>query len=207
MNALTPITMDFRPAYEQLAQVERRFVDGYVTDLEDIASKTGQRLTVVLLQPYPYTLDARALALLASALVRSAICERVKTLSDLVDLSPYRTLRELCAIAYSNIGNYVKIDQHGVPMWDFTKVTNEQMAAVKTFKIEEKPRGGVKSELVLHDKLAALVKAMEYQGLTKPDNPHWANQERQEAGAKEATLPVGIDQETAAKLYGDMINQ
>lgn len=208
MNAMMPITMDFRPAYEQLTPGERRFVDGYVSDLESIAEKTGQRLALVLTQPYPYPLDSRALALLASALVRTAICERVKALSELVDVSPYRTLKELCALAYSNIGDYIEPNSiDGSPEFKWSKASYEQLGAIKSFEIEEKPRGGVRYKFQLHDKLGALTKLMEYMALTKPDNPHWAEAKKQEQAAKAPLLPVGIDDEGATKMWSDFLGK
>lgn len=207
MNALTPITMDFRPAYEQLQPGERSFVDAYVADLETIAGRSGQRLTVVLMQPYPYVLDGRGMAMLASALVRAAICERVKALSELCDVNPYRTLKELSAIAYSNIANYVTIDRHGEPEFDWSKATYEQLGAIKSFEIEDRPKGGRKYKFQLHDKLGAIGRLMEYQGLAKPDNQHWTEQQKAEQAAKQPTLPVGVDDDDASRLYSDFVNR
>lgn len=208
MNALTPITMDFRPAYDQLDAAERRFVDAYVSDLESIADKTGQRLRVVLTQPYPYTLDSRALALLASALVRTAICERVKTLSELTDTTPYRVLREQAVLAFSNIANYVNMDAvDGLPEFDLSKTTTEQMAAIKTIEIEEKPRGGRRMKLTLHDKPGALAKLMEYHGLTKPDNSHWNEANKAERAIDAPAIPINADDDDAGRIYGDFLSK
>lgn len=206
MNALMPIVMDFRPAYDQLDAAERRFVDAYVTDLESIAEKTGQRLKVVLSQPYPYTLDPRALALLASALVRTAICERVKTLSELVDTTPYRVLKEQAVLAFSNVANYMRFDTI-IPEFDLSKTTYEQLAAIKTFEVEEKPRGGRKIKMTLHDKPSALAKLMEYHGLTKPDNSHWQEANRAERSIDAPMIPADADDETAGRMYGDFTNK
>lgn len=200
MNALVIPRMDFRPAYGQIDQLERKFVDGYVKDVEGIANKTGQRLLAVLQQPFPYDLDARGVAMLSRPMVRAAIAERVRELSELSDISIPRTLKENAAIAYSNIDNYINIDEFGNPEIDLTGCTPEQMSAVKSFEIEDKPRGGRKVKFVLHDKLAALGNLMRYQGLLSETNPHWMQQE-QSVKPKAVALPANIDDDAAAQLY------
>lgn len=205
MNAVTPF-VDFRPAYWQLQPIERKFVDGYVSDIEGIAEKTGQRLLAVLQAPFPYELDNRAVALLALPLVRAAIAERIKELSDLYDVSIYRTLKELTSIAYSNIGNYIEIDEWGVPEIKLTKCTPEQLSAIKSFEIEDKPRGGRKVKFVLHDKLGALGNVMTYQGLLNKDNSHWQQAEQSTTAPNAARLPAGMDDDSAADAYARVIN-
>ena len=206
MNAMLPIKPDFKPAYWQVDQLERKFVDGYVKDIETIADKTGQRLPAVLHAPFPYELDQRALALLARPMVRAAIAERIQTLSELYDISIARTLKELSAIAYANIKNYVKIDAYGNPEIDLSQCTDEMMTAVKSFEIEDKPRGGRKIKFQLHDKLGALAHVMRYQGLLSDDNPHWRNQEAASKPNQVSKLPAGIDDDAAARLYAREIN-
>lgn len=206
MNALSPIT-DFRPAYWQLEPWERKFVDGYVSDIENIADKTGQRLLAVLQAPFPYELDQRAVVLLARPMVRAAIGERIKELSELYDVSFAKTIRELTNIAYSNIINYFDIDiLSGMPIPAFGKATPEQMSAVKSIEIDDKPRGGRKIKLVLHDKMAGLGYLMEYQGLRKPDNPHHRDQEASLKPLSYTKLPANVDDDAAADAYAREIN-
>lgn len=206
MNAITPFT-DFRPAYWQVEPMERKFVDGYVKDIETIADKTGQRLEAALHAPFPYELDQRAAAMLARPMVRAAIAERIKELSELYDISIARTLRELSAIAYANIKNYIKIcPLTGTPEIDLSNCTPEMMTAVKSFEIEDKPRGGRKYKFQLHDKLGALAHVMRYQGLLADDNPHWRNAEQSSKPNQVSKLPAGIDDDAAAQLYAREIS-
>lgn len=205
MNAMLQI-MDFRPAYWQIEPMERKFVDGYVSDLESIAEKTGQRLQAVMQAPFPYEMDQRSVALLARPMVRAAIAERIKELSDLYDISAYRTLKELTAIAYSNIGNYVEINPvTGLPEIDLSECTTEMLSAVKSFEIEDKPRGGRKYKFQLHDKIAALSYVMRYQGLLADENQHWREVEQSSNTNKQSTLPVGVNDDQAARAYADAI--
>lgn len=198
--------MDFRPAYWQLSPMQRKFVDGYVADIETIADKTGQRLLAVLQGPFPYELDVRASAMLAVPMVRAAIAERIKELSDLYDISVYRTLKEMTAIAYSNISNYITIDPNfGTPEIDLSRCTPEHLSAVKSFEIEDKPRGGRKYKFVLHDKLGALGNVMRYQGLLSDDNQHW-RQAAKTVNPANGNLPASISEDQAALAYSRVIN-
>lgn len=208
MNAMLPITMDFRPAYWQIEPLERKFVDGYVADIESIADKTGQRLLAVLQAPFPYELDMRARALLARPLVRAAVAERIKELSDAYDISVYKTLKEVVAIAYSNIGNYFTIDPNtGLPDLDWSKCTPEMLSAVKSIEIEDKPRGGRKYKMTLHDKNVGLNALMRYQGLLADDNDHWRKQEQSVQPSSAAQLPKGTTDDGAANLYSRYLSQ
>lgn len=207
MNAITPFN-DFKPAYWQLQPIERKFVDGYVSDIEGIAEKAGIRIQAALQQPFPYELDQRALALLASPLVRAAVAERVRELADLYDVSINRTLREITAVAYANINNYIEIDPiSGVPEINLSKCTVEQLSAVKMFEIEDKLRGGRKYKFQLHDKLSALNMVARYQGILSDDNEHWQQAERSVKPVKDATIPANATDDQAAEMYSREINR
>lgn len=205
VNALAPMT-DFRPAYWQVDAIERKFIDGYVTDIQTIADKTGQRLAAALHAPFPYELGQRELAMLARPMVRAAISQRIDELSNTYDISIPRTLREWTVIAYSNIADYVKIDEFGCPEIDLSQIPREKMAAIKSFEIEDKPRGGRKYKFQLHDKLGALNSVARYQGLLADDNTHWRNQEASTKPNTVSKLPANVTDDAAASLYAREIN-
>lgn len=202
---MTPF-LDFRPAYGQVEPMERKFVDGYVKDIETIAAKTGQPLEAVLHADFPYELDQRAYAMLARPMVRAAIAERVKELSELYDISIMRTLKANAVIAYSSIMNYIKINKEGEPEINLRDCTPEQLEAIKGFEWEDKPRGGRKIKFVLHDKLTALGNLMRYQGLFADDNPHWRNQEASLKPSRVSTLPANSSEDDASQLWARTIN-
>lgn len=172
------MTFHIRPAYHQLTPAQRAYVDAFVSDVETRAVKMSRRLTDVLA-------DTRTdgSPVLEYALVRAAIADRVRELQESQELNVYRTLKELRAIAYSNIANYLHIDSNGEPTFDLSVATPEQMSAVKSIEITENERTGKDGEysktrkfkFTLHDKVAALDKTMRYQGLLSDDNAHWKN--------------------------------
>ena len=98
----------------------------------------------------------------------------VRELQEELELSVYKTLKELRSLAYSNIGNYMKVAEDGQPYFDLATCTPEQLAAIKSIEIEEKPGAARKFKFVLHDKVAALDKTMKYQGLL--DDEHWRSE-------------------------------
>jgi hypothetical protein len=172
------MTINIRPAYHQLTPAQRAFVDVFVSDVELRAVQMNKRLTDILA-------DTRTDGnpMLEFALVRAAIADRVRELQEQAELNIYRTLKELRAMAYSNIANYLHIDDDGAPTFDLSVATPEQMSAVKSIEITENEvkskHGDVtktrKFKFTLHDKVTALDKVMRYQGLLSDDNAHWKN--------------------------------
>lgn len=192
--------VEFSSAYRQLRPSERTFVDGYVSDLETKAVRTGEKLHTLLLKPVE--VDERSSEYLGLSMVRAAIAERVRELQEETELSVYKTLKELRSLAYSNIGNYMEIQEDGQPYFDLARCTPEQLAAVKSIEIEEKPNMARKFKFVLHDKVAALDKTMKYQGLL--DDEHWRAENAKAAKVPALTVDAGDDE--AAELYALMIN-
>lgn len=193
MNALAQIS--FETAYRQLQSAEREFVDNFVENIELVADREKVRLETVLYRPLPSNLDARAASMLSRSMVRAAITERVKELAEAAELSVYKTLKELRAIAYSNIAHYMKIDDFGEPSFDLSGCTPEQLSAIKTIKIEETLRGR-KLEFVLHDKMAALSMVAKHQGLDTADDDIWTPKP-----ASVKPLAGNISDDDAAALY------
>lgn len=192
--------VEFSSAYRQLRPSERTFVDGYVSDLETKAVRTGEKLHMLLMKPVE--VDERSSEYLGLSMVRAAIAERVRELQEEMELSVYKTLKELRSLAYSNIGNYMEIGEDGQPYFDLARCTPEQLAAVKSIEIEEKPNMTRKFKFVLHDKVAALDKTMKYQGLL--DDEHWRAENAK--AVKAGTLTADASDDEAAELYARMIN-
>lgn len=200
MSRLTEI--NFEPAYRQLRTVERAFVDAYVTDLEERAAKTGERLATVLKRVTIAPGDTRALEMLSLALVRAAIVERVRELSNAKELTIDRTLKELQCIAYSSMGNYFDNGADGNPYLTLEKCTPEQLAAIKSLEINESEKGRT-FKITLHCKLTGLAHIGKYQHIFKDDNPHWKTITGDEIENEETFETV----DDAANHYARMINE
>lgn len=207
--------MNFVSAYRHLSAAEKQFTDGFVSALETRAVKASRRIIELLDDTAPVSSDPRENALLERPLVRAAIAERVREIQDAADLTAYRVLKELSAIAFSNINDYMladseKIEGHNVNFisWDLAKCTREQMGAIQSIKVEYDASGLVvkKLEFKLHDKVAGLDRFMRYMGLLDPENPHYRAENAKIAGKKEPlALAVGTTQTQAANAYAQFI--
>lgn len=168
-------------AYKQLRPVERVFVDAYISDLQSSAVAAGQKVIDFIETTGIHHYAARnrnsafhAKQMMLKPLVRAAITERVRDITEAMDLSAFKVLKETANIAMSSVGHYMEIDDNGQPSFDLAKATPEQLAAIKKIKVTETsmPFGGVKKtfEFELHSKLQALDMLFKYMGLYNEDN-------------------------------------
>lgn len=203
----TEIVDDFAglAAYRQLKPVERAFVDAYLSDLSQNATAAGQKVIEFLAGK---TRDGRnkvahwhANQMMQKPLVRAAISERVAELTRAMEISAYNVLSEVANIARSSLGHYMEIDAAGMPEFDLSKCTPEQLAAIQSVELEYDQYGNKKKfKIKLHDKLGALDKLMRYMGLFEADNkPNVVDMSPGSPAAKQITARVSTTQ--AADLY------
>lgn len=171
----------FASAYNQLDQLEREFVDAFVGGLARAADKNYERIMSALSRftrtVNLATLPEREAEMLRKPLVSAAIVEEVNRIAVEADMSPEWVLRRLKIIASSNMDDFTKRGEDGYLKPDFSRVTRDQMAAIKSFKFkEEYGRFGsrVHSEFTLHDPLAAMQTWARHTGLEKAENPVYA---------------------------------
>lgn len=209
MNALANQIL-FASAYRQLSAAERAFVDDAVAILEHAAARAAERISMSLHRPIPPEIVNKSRGMLERPMVKAAIAERINEIAAAQELTVQRLVREYMALAFSNIGDYMTIitdeDDNSVPYFDLTKATPEQMAAVKTVKMEESGDGlsrplKRKIEIVLHDKLAAMAGLARFMGIDNADNPHW------KADIAKAAPPAVTSPDAAADAYAAMIGE
>jgi phage terminase small subunit len=118
--------------------------------------------------------NVNASKLLADAKIQlriNALGERItKRAEEAFDITADRILQELAAIAFANIGDYVRIDAEGLPQTDFSKITRRQFAAIGEITqedIETGQRTGRRVKFKLLDKKGALVDLGKHVGLFK----------------------------------------
>lgn len=209
MNApAAPIS--FASAYRQLRPHEKAFVDSYVASVERESNRRGERISLALHRAIPADVVEASRGLLDRPMVRAAIAERITDIAAQNELTPHRVIKEWMGIAFSSVGDYMEIGEDGQPWFDLTKCTPEQLAAIKSIKIEEQGDGlsrpkKRKFEFVLHDKIAGLDALAKYMGLQQPDNPHWRMENARPVN-DQAMLPASVGTDGAADLYAQMIN-
>lgn len=196
MNA--PVTMiSFASAYRQLRPVEKAFVDAYVSQVEREAVRANERISLALHRPVPADVVAAAGGMFERPLVCAAITERINDIAAASELTAHRVLKEYMAIGFASIGDYMELDEVGMPIFNLASCTPEQLAAVKSIKVEETTRSR-KIEVTLHGKIDALNKLAEHMGLLERDNPVWRADQ-----ARPITPPIAANSsvEDAAELY------
>jgi len=191
---------DFMTSYKQLTTTQRVFVDGFVADVENRAVVTNTHMFDVLNEPLLPGTDERILQMLSVSIVRAAITERVRELVDAQTLSTHNTLKELQAMSYSNIGDYMTLGGDGLPVFDFTSCTPEQLSAIESVEFEERPQGGKKFKLKLHSKTTAITLMMKYQNLL--DGDAW---DKEKPPQSNEIVTVNDTVENAADRYAALI--
>lgn len=201
--------ISFASAYRQLRHPEKVFVDGYVADVERQAQRANERISLALYRAIPADVVQASRGMLDKPIVRAAITERINEIAASNELTPHRVIKEWMNIAFSSVGDYMDVGEDGAPWFDLTKCTPEQLAAIKSIKVEETGDGlsrpkKRKFEFVLHDKIAGLEALAKYMGLMQPDNPFW----RADAGRvpKDGMLPASVGVDGAADAYAAMID-
>jgi hypothetical protein len=169
------MTVAFTSAYRSLSQAQKAFVDGYVSTVENEANRRGERISLALNRAIPDDVVQASRGHLDSVLVRAAISERITSIAAERELAPQRVLKELMALAFSNMGDYGEAGQDGGFWLDLSRCTPEQLSAIQSIEIEEGVRGGRKTKIKLYSKMEGLDKLMRFMGMYQEDNPIWRN--------------------------------
>lgn len=160
-------------AYDQLKPTERVFVDTYIATDDPRGAMIRAR---PMFASRPSAADPRVKEYLKRPLVMAAISERLKEIAARTELTVERTMQEIARLAYANMGDYIRITPDGEFYTDFSGITIDQLAAVKSVTVEEIKDGRGddakdirKVKFELHDKNSALEKAVKILGLNAPD--------------------------------------
>lgn len=210
MNAVVTQPISFASAYRQLTPPQKAFVDAYVADLERQAARNNERISLALYRTIPANVVEASRGMLDSPLVRAAITERINEIAAASELTVHRVVKELMGVAFASVGDFMEVGEDGQPYFDLTRATPEQLAAIKSIKIEETGDGlsrpkKRKFEFQLHDKLAGIKMLAEYMGLLQAENPHWRADNARPVGQR-AVLPADASVEAAGDMYSAMIN-
>jgi hypothetical protein len=139
-------------------------------------------------------------------MVRAAIAERINEIAAASELSVQRVVKEYISIAFASVSDYQHIDADGNLTFDFTRCTPEQMAAIKSVRIEEPPEGFQQSNktrkctITMHDKMIALDKLTTFLGILEPDNPHWRS-----GGRNTPAITADSSESAAADAYASLL--
>lgn len=182
-------------------------MDSTVQELENGADRNGERIGTVLHKPLSNAIVERSRGMLDRPMVTAAITERINEISAARDLTVQRMVKEMMAVAFSSMGDYMTVTEDG-PTFDLTRCTPEQLAAIKSIEVEESGDGlsrarKQKFKITLHDKLGGMKMLGQYMGMLEADNPHWR---ADTARTVTPALPPGATTEQAGDAYAAMID-
>lgn len=105
--------------------------------------------------------------LLAKPMVQARISELVAKKAQKIDLSSDRILEEIARLGYANMLDYMRVDDDGEFVLDFSKLTREQAAAIQEYTVDATGgTGDGERKLVMRTrfKLADKTRALELLG-------------------------------------------
>lgn len=162
-----PATISFESAYRQLVPADRGFVDDFVSRVEALAGRNGIDIQEAAGRISIDDLPERDREFLSRALVRSAIAERFRDLTEAENISPRKLIKRAAAIAFATLDHFYDETRDE---FEFVLGTPEQRATVKKWKRTENPRTGqIVTEIELKDDVKLLMAFMTQQGLLNND--------------------------------------
>ena len=165
-----------------LTPKQERFCEEYLVDLN--ASAAARRAGYARSGA-----SVEGVRLLANANVAARITEIRKERSAKVQVDAERVLRELCLLGFSNMADFVRVQEDGSFYTDFSMLTRDQAAAIHELSVEEYVEGrgedarNVKrTKFKLADKKGALVEIGRHLGHVRRQaqagRPRWRQADR-----------------------------
>lgn len=144
---------------------QRAFVDEYLIDL----NATRAYKAVYKSCKKDEAAAANASKLLRNAKVAEYLSQRQRELQQRTEITQDKVVRELAAIAFADIADYVRVQDHGglsmVEITPTSEIPESKRAAIASIK-----QGNNGIEIKLHNKLDALDKLGRHLGMFKGDN-------------------------------------
>ena len=194
MNAVV-----FASAYRQLRPSEKAFVVGYIDALEKEYDRRGERLSNALHRPIDADTVAQSRGMLEKPMVIAAISERILQIAQDSELSPQKVLRGLMTLYNTSLANFQTIGEDGMPYYDFSLATPEQLWAIQHLKYKPAgPRGPGELEIKLPDRIRISELLLKIMGVLDGDGEFYR---RETARPVNATIQAGGD---AADAYAKL---
>lgn len=126
----------------------------------------------------PKSAGSQGAALLRNPRIAAIINAKMALMRERYAADNERLIQEMRFVAMSNMADYIRIDQNGDVVFDFSQCTREQLAAVEAIQIEEHWEGTGKNarlvkryKLKLYNKPQAAFDLLRQQGMFD-DDPH-----------------------------------
>lgn len=151
---------------DTLTPRQKRFCREYVVDLN--GKRAAERAKYS-----PKTAEIQASHLLSLVKVRNYITKLQKKLQEETNISAKRVIAEFAKIAFSNIGDFIRLDNEIV---DLSTLDRDKLAAVESIQSDIRHDGGdsegytEKVKLKFHSKISALENLGKHLGIFVEDN-------------------------------------
>jgi phage terminase small subunit len=161
-----------RSRNRRLSEKEKLFIAEYLVDLN--ASQAAIRAGYS-----PKSVGKMAYLLLKRPRVTNAIAEAQAKRLKAIDVSAEKVLRELAALALSNVLDFMRLGRDGEPIVDFSGVEREKAAALSAVTVEDFLEGRGRNKRTIrrvkfrtHGKLGALDRLAKHYGLLRERVSH-----------------------------------
>ena len=140
----------------KLTEKQKRFAEEYLVDLNatQAAIRAGYS---------PDTANEQGSRLLANVNIKSTVDKMIAERSRRTGINADRVIREIAKIAFVNAGEIVDLDTALL----MDKISDDDMAAIRSVKVKTFGEDGVEREVKLADKLKALELLGKHLGLFK----------------------------------------
>ena len=105
--------------------------------------------------------DVQAIRLLGNARIQAYMDELKREQAERLEISADRIVQEIASIAFESITDVIEFDANGVTLKSSKKLPKRTKSAINSVSVTVNPKtGDVKTQVKMHDKLAALEKLM-----------------------------------------------
>lgn len=152
------------PRIHGLAPIHAKFVIAYLGEANCSIPRAAEIIGVS---------DSRARGFFARPDVAEAIRRQQQRASERMDVTRERIINELAKLAFASMGDFVRIDDNGLPVLDLSAVSKDQLSAVEALQYTDDLIPGKKGEagvlkrrvqFKLHNKRDALVDLLKQMG-------------------------------------------
>ena len=142
-------------AYNSINEFERQIVDSFIKYASEASEKQNCSVLEIMQKPLPQSIIAESRGAIEKPLVQAAIVEKLNDVENARFLDKNRIIKEHNLLAFSNMADYVKINQYNQPEIALENLSREKMAAIQKIKITNTLLGTT-IELKLYDKQNSL---------------------------------------------------
>lgn len=155
----------YNTAMSNLRQRQQRFVDEYMVDLNATRAAIAAGYS-------KNTASQAGWEVLRNPKVAAEISRRQQALAERNEITAGRVIEELAKLAFSNLGDFYKVNEEGSLELDLEALADpKRAAAVAQIDITEKANGSRVTKIRLADKRAALVDLGRHLGLFESEAP------------------------------------